>query len=174
MPESNIPIKNPPDSDEVPLSVDINIMHDSETDRYANNSVLRIQETTLSILRDHDIRRGSVSVAVVDDETIHKLNNQYLQHDYETDVLSFVLEYDEETSCLEGEVIVSLDTAVRVAKEIGSNPADELLLYIVHGTLHLVGFGDKEVDDKKEMRLAEQKYMLAAGAQYHAPSEDDS
>ena len=174
MPESNTPIKNLPDNDEVPLSVDINIQHDSETNRYAEDSVLRIQKTTFSILSDHDISRGSISIAVVDDPTIRKLNNQYLQHDYETDVLSFVLEYKQETGYLEGEIIVSLDTAVRVAKEIGSTPADELLLYVVHGTLHLVGFGDKDEADREEMRQAEQKYMLAAGAQYHAPTEDQA
>ena len=62
-----------------------------------------------AILADAGISTGMVSVAVVDDPAIHRLNREFLQHDYPTDVLSFLLERDGEH--LEGEVIVSSDTA---------------------------------------------------------------
>jgi probable rRNA maturation factor len=96
---------------------------------------------------------ATVSVAVVDDETIHELNRQFLAHDYPTDVLSFTLEDDPPR--LEGEVVVSVDTARQNAIEAGWSADDELLLYVIHGTLHLAGYLDKSPDDYAEMRAAE-------------------
>jgi probable rRNA maturation factor len=100
-------------------------------------------------------------VAVVDGATIHDLNRRYLSHDYPTDVLSFVL--DDEDGHLEGEVVVSAETAVRVAAEVGWPSAAELLLYVIHGALHLVGFNDKSPLEAVEMQSAEARYLARFG-----------
>ena len=102
-----------------------------------------------------------VRVEEVDDPTIHALNVQYLQHDYPTDVLSFVLEQTDNR--VEGELIVSADTASREAAEAGWSPHDELLLYVIHGTLHLVGYDDHQPTDQAEMVAAEARYLQALG-----------
>jgi probable rRNA maturation factor len=104
-------------------------------------------------LADSPYDEAIVSIAVVDDETIHELNRQFLAHDYPTDVLSFTLEDDPPR--LEGEVIVSVDTARQNAVEAGWSADDELLLYVIHGTLHLAGYLDKDLEDYTEMRAAE-------------------
>lgn len=122
----------------------------------------RIRAAISAILRDHGPPACRISVAIVDDPTIHELNRQFLQHDYATDVLSFVLESSPEL--LEGEIVVSGDTAVAQASEYSSTPEEELMLYVIHGTLHLVGFDDHEEADQAEMRLAEQTYLRASGA----------
>ena len=122
----------------------------------------------------------SVSVAIVDDETIHELNRQFLDHDYPTDVLCFPLEY--EPPRLSGEVIVSLDTAARCAAHAGWDPADELLLYVVHGALHLAGYRDKSAADAAQMRAAEAAVLAKLGVSASAhdsrwsggDEEDDS
>ena len=119
--------------------------------------VQRLKQAARLILEDHGPDAVQVSIAVVDDLTIHELNRRFLQHDYPTDVLSFVLE--QQDGRLEGEVIVSTDTAVVQAGEYGVQPADELLLYVVHGVLHLVGFDDKSPDLRQRMRCAEQHYL---------------
>lgn len=119
----------------------------------------RIRAAISAILRDHGPPSCRISVAIVDDPTIHELNRQYLQHDYATDVLSFVLESTPEL--LEGEIVVSGDTAVAQASEYASTPAEELMLYVIHGTLHLVGFDDHDETDEAEMRRAEQTYLRA-------------
>src|SRR5215211_4469736 len=75
-----------------------------------------LRQAAEAILADAGVERGSLSIAIVDDPTIHQLNKQYLQHDYPTDVLSFVLEH--EADRLEGEVIVSADTAIRSAAQL--------------------------------------------------------
>ena len=104
-------------------------------------------------------RRGSVSLAVVDNCTIHELNRQFLQHDYPTDVLSFLL--DQTTGGWEGEVIVSAEMAGEQAARYGWDLADELLLYVIHGTLHLVGYDDLEPAAADVMRAAELRCLQA-------------
>jgi len=116
-----------------------------------------------TILTDHQIRRSEISIAIVDDAEMRQLNKQYLDHDYETDVLSFVLEYDDQTGELQGQLIVSTDTAAKLASELGGTMEQELLLYVVHGTLHLVGYNDKDPADAQEMRDAERRYLESVG-----------
>jgi probable rRNA maturation factor len=120
-----------------------------------------------SVLSDSALTSAAVSVAVVDDATIHDLNRRYLDHDWPTDVLSFVLE--ERDGHLEGEVIVSADTAAASAREIGWPAAAELLLYAVHGTLHLIGYGDETTAEKRKMRAAEAAVLRWFGFEQPAP-----
>lgn len=113
----------------------------------------RVESAIRLALADSEYDEAVVSVAFVDDETIHELNRQFLQHDYPTDVLSFVLE--DEPPRLEGEIVVSVDTARQNAAEAGWSADAELLLYVVHGALHLAGYRDKTPADAAEMRRAE-------------------
>ncbi|MBS0209796.1 MAG: rRNA maturation RNase YbeY [Planctomycetes bacterium] len=111
------------------------------------------------ILRQAEVERAIISLAVVDDPTIHELNRRFLAHDYATDVLSFAL--DDEDDALDGEVIVSADTAATTAERLNVRPEDELLLYVVHGTLHLVGYDDLEPELKTMMRRREREVLAA-------------
>lgn len=129
----------------------------------------RLQAAVRQILVDAGLRTAVIGIAVVDDQAIHALNRQYLQHDYPTDVLSFPLEQND--GHLEGEVVVSADTADCHAKEAGWSASDELLLYVIHGMLHLVGFRDKRPDDIAAMRCAELKYLQQAGAEISASDQ---
>lgn len=105
------------------------------------------------VLHEAALVRACVSVAVVDDATIHQLNRQYLEHDYPTDVLSFTLE--QSADAVEGEVVVSADTARDRSLEYGWPAENELLLYVIHGTLHLVGYRDGTPRERARMRLRE-------------------
>jgi probable rRNA maturation factor len=60
-------------------------------------------------------------------------------------------------------VIVSADTASRRAAEFGWQMQDELLLYVIHGTLHLTGFDDKTDSDRAVMRAKEEQYLRSLG-----------
>jgi len=121
----------------------------------------RLREAILAVLAGQGVTRGAISVAVVDDPAIHALNVRYLQHDYATDVLSFVLE--EGDGYVEGEVIVSADTAIAGSTRFGWQPMDELLLYAVHGTLHLTGLDDHSPEEIAEMRALEVRYLAPFG-----------
>lgn len=131
-------------------------------------SSLDIEESQLkaavaAVFRDSAYDFGTVSLAIVDDPTIHEINRQYLEHDYPTDVLSFVLE--DRTPYLEGELVVSTDTAATNARDYDWPASSELILYVLHGALHLVGYRDKHEADIANMRAAESKYLQELGVE---------
>lgn len=117
----------------------------------------RLTGAARMVLVDEGIRRGTVSIAVMDDPGIRQLNCQYLQHDYATDVLSFLLESGPQS--LEGQIVVSADTAARTAPQYGWSTDDELLLYVLHGALHLVGCDDVTPEEQNRMRSRERLYL---------------
>ena len=117
----------------------------------------QIEILAIRILQEEGIQSAQLSIAIVDDLTIHELNRQYLNHDYPTDVLSFLSHVDSEK--LEGEVVVSAETAGHVAEHFGWTAANELLLYVVHGVLHLVGYDDSQHEPRQEMRSREKFYL---------------
>lgn len=88
---------------------------------------------------------GRLSVAVVTDAAIREINRRFLDHDFETDVIAFPLDEDD------GEIVVSADRAIEEAGERGVDPMAELMLYVVHGILHLLGYDDHEPADAREM-----------------------
>jgi probable rRNA maturation factor len=110
-----------------------------------------------AVLQESDFSSAMISLAVVDDATMQDLNRRFLNHDWPTDVLSFALQAD--GTHLEGEVIISADTAAATAAELGCTPAAEQLLYIIHGMLHLVGYSDKSPAEAQEMRVAEARFL---------------
>jgi probable rRNA maturation factor len=117
------------------------------------------------VLHMAGVENAAISVAIVDDDTISRLNWEYLRHRGPADVLSFPLDDSElNGGCqLEGEVIASAETAARCAPRFGWNPHDELLLYIVHGTLHLVGHDDRTPRQQAEMRRMESDVLQGLG-----------
>jgi probable rRNA maturation factor len=114
-----------------------------------------------SILLEAQIAEAEISLAVVDDRSMHELNRKYLDHDWPTDVLSFVLEQDDQR--IEGQLIVSSETAITNAADYEWPAEAELLLYVVHGTLHLVGYLDDTPEAKQLMREAERRHLAAFG-----------
>lgn len=117
----------------------------------------RLARAARRILADHGATQGALSIAVVDDPTIHRMNVESLNHDYPTDVLSFL--YDRRGDHLEGEIIVSSDTAMSRAAEFDMQPENELLLYVIHGALHLAGYEDHDDPSRREMQTHERKYL---------------
>ena len=125
------------------------------TEAQVNES--RLREAVRQILKDEQVSRALISVAIVGDEKIHQLNAKYLDHDHPTDALSFVLDFHD--GFLEGEIVVSADTAVDRAQEFGWTADDELLLYVIHGALHLVGYDDADAESTARMRRREEHYL---------------
>lgn len=131
-----------------------------------NQSELDVDRSTIvqavrAILEEAAIQKAHVSVVVVDDPTIHDLNRRFLDHDYPTDVLSFQLTPGPRN--LEGEVVVSADTARSSAAQYGWSAWEELLLYIIHGALHLVDYDDDTPKHRTEMRVQEQAHLAKLG-----------
>ncbi|MEM9644659.1 MAG: rRNA maturation RNase YbeY [Planctomycetota bacterium] len=117
---------------------------------------------------------GELSVFVTDDATIRTINQDHLNHDYATDVISFGYELD--PPFVEGELTVSLEMALTQATVIGREPFNELLMYVVHGTLHVTGMEDSTAADRHAMRAAERSVLLSLGVddsdRFHADRFD--
>ncbi len=94
------------------------------------------------------------------DQTIHELNRQYRNKDKPTDVLSFPLA-DEVCPTLLGDVVISIDTARRQARQRKRAFADELRTLLIHGILHLLGY-DHEVSDSEAVRMRRKERELKA------------
>ncbi len=120
-----------------------------------------MRRAILAILRDADIHAAQISIAIVDDPAIAKLHEEFLDDPEPTDVLSFVLEQSE--GVLEGEVVASADTAAVNARHYRCTPEEELLRYVIHGTLHLVGYDDITPSKRAVMRKKENEYHGQAG-----------
>ncbi|MBW3596171.1 MAG: rRNA maturation RNase YbeY [Planctomycetes bacterium] len=120
----------------------------------------RLSAAVREVLQQADVAEASVSLAVVDDEEIHRLNRLHLEHDRPTDVLSFLLDNGER---LEGEIVISADTASATAPKFGWTTGDELLLYAIHGALHLVGYDDQDPAAQAEMRQQEAALLARFG-----------
>lgn len=185
MPESSIPIKNSPpeEGDEPPPCGDrlgVPIVIDDGVDTPATRRELRA--AVIAAAGHGGCDRGEIGVRVTDDATIRQLNRRHLRHDYATDVISFP--YELRPPVVEGELVVSVETAVREAAERASHAegrashaegraagydgepwraSGELLLYVVHGTLHVVGMDDRDAADRAAMRRAEEAVLTSLG-----------
>ena len=110
-----------------------------------------------AIVRDAGILEAQIGIAVVDDAAIAKLHDEFLNDTDPTDVLSFLLERS--ADILEGEVVVSADTARANAPRYRATAEDELLRYVIHGALHLVGYDDATPRKRAVMRKKEREYL---------------
>ncbi len=116
-----------------------------------------LKQAVRRVLQGEGLTSGLVSVAVVDDAAIRRINAQYLGHDYATDALSFVLEARE--GHVEGQIVVSAQTAAGRAAEFHWGASEELLLYVVHAALHLAGHDDTAQAAARTMRQRERHYL---------------
>ena len=99
---------------------------------------------------------GEIGYMFVDDEKILEVNNEYLGHDYYTDIITF--DYDED-DVLNGDLIISLDTVRSNAELFKKSYEDELNRVIIHGILHLCGINDKGPGEREIMEENENKAL---------------
>ena len=115
----------------------------------------KIKAITEKILEDYEIKESEISIIFLTDSEIQKINTQFLNHNYATDVISF--NFEEEN--LEGEIYISLDTAKLQAQEYKVSLTNEVLRLSIHGIMHLLGYEDDSVDKKEKMHNLEEKYL---------------
>ncbi len=114
------------------------------------------------VAASHGRKVGEIGYMFVDDEKILEVNNEYLGHDYYTDVITF--DYDED-DVINGDIVISLDTVRTNAEQFGKTYDDELHRVIIHGILHLCGINDKGPGEREIMEENENKALaLLEGA----------
>lgn len=99
---------------------------------------------------------GEIGYMFVNDEKILEVNNEYLGHDYYTDVITF--DYCEGDN-LNGDIVISLDTVRTNAEKFGKTYEEELYRVIIHGILHLCGINDKGPGEREIMEENENKAL---------------
>ena len=109
-----------------------------------------------AVMKNLGCLNQEVSILLTDDADIRKLNQQFRNIDKATDVLSFPQDTDEDPIIpgviILGDIAVSLDTAQTQAKEHGLTFEEEIILLLIHGILHLLGY-DHEISDQEDERM---------------------
>lgn len=122
-----------------------------------------LTEIASRILNDSGRSDAELSILITGDEEIRSLNSAYRGLDRSTDVLSFSQLEGEEIpgeGDLLGDIVISLDTAVRQADEYGHSVEEEMNRLLVHGVLHLLGYDHEKGDaEAARMRAEEEKYL---------------
>jgi probable rRNA maturation factor len=160
---------------------DISVNADYGSDESADPLLRSVIEAAL---RRHAVVRAEIEVTIVSDARIAELNARFLGHEGPTDVLTFDLAGERQTDAstldghradaaegngpshidrIEGQIVVSLETAMREAAERGHSVTAELALYIVHGVLHLLGFDDHTEAESDRMHDMEDELLTVVG-----------
>lgn len=98
---------------------------------------------------------GEVSLIFCSDDYLLEMNKEYLDHDYYTDIITF----DYSDHLISGDLFISIDRVRDNAKQNTVLEKNELYRVVVHGVLHLIGYGDKTKQEELEMRSLEDKYL---------------
>jgi probable rRNA maturation factor len=104
-----------------------------------------------------------MSLALVGDATMSRLHEQFMHQAGPTDVLTFTIETDARGRATSGEVVVCVPVAQRRAREHRTRPQDELLLYALHGMLHLGGLDDRTQKEFERMHRTEDRILRRLG-----------
>ena len=102
-------------------------------------------------------RLGELNYIFCSDELLAGINLEYLRHNTLTDIITF--DTSEDMALIEGEIFISLERVTENAAKFKASFEQELLRVMVHGVLHLVGYGDKTASQKKIMRKKEDAYL---------------
>jgi len=119
-----------------------------------------VQNAIDFLIENEKKQPGEISVIFCSDEYLLKINEQYLNHNYYTDIVTF--DYVE-NSVISGDLFISLDRIKENSAQFNVAFKEELYRVILHGVLHLVGYKDKTATEKKLMRGKEDFYLKKAG-----------
>ncbi|MBK7896186.1 MAG: rRNA maturation RNase YbeY [Candidatus Promineifilaceae bacterium] len=152
-------------------------IHVQQKEKVLQSVAAALRTAVTVTLRHEKIKPpAEVTLLLTDDDQLKSLNKTYRGIDAPTDVLSFEsgdsmpgMEGDE---AYLGDIIISLPTAERQAKEGGHSLKAELQLLTVHGTLHLLGFDHEEPDEKDRMWWTQASILAQLGAEITGPPED--
>ncbi|HEY0977440.1 MAG TPA: rRNA maturation RNase YbeY [Flavobacteriales bacterium] len=124
----------------------------------AFRSRLALRRWLQGVAREHGTRIDRIAFVLMSDDALLRYNQDFLQHDDLTDVITFPVESNNGVS---GDVLMSYDRIKENASTFGVSAQQELRRVMVHGVLHLLGFTDKTKAQREAMRALEDKHLLA-------------
>ncbi len=120
---------------------------------------IAVKEAVLGVLRGFGKRDCAIDITFVGTRRIKALNKKYMKRRGPTDVLSFSLGGKR----LIGDIYISSEAAKSNAKRFNTCFRKEILLYAIHGALHVLGLGDKTAGEKKKIRRLESRFLKELG-----------
>ncbi|MCG1035078.1 rRNA maturation RNase YbeY [Polaribacter sargassicola] len=127
-----------------------------ETDFKLSNENI-IENWIDTVVENNEFTIGEINYIFCDDEYLHKLNVEFLQHDTLTDVISFDNTLG---NLISGDIYISVERVEDNAKDFNVSFNEELQRVMIHGVLHYIGYKDKSTEDIKAMRKAENEALL--------------
>jgi len=115
-----------------------------------------VTDWIIRVAASHGKRTGDLNYIFCSDARILEVNNQYLQHDYFTDIITF--DYSEEKK-ISGDIYIGIETVASNAELLGVTYESELNRVIIHGVLHLCGFKDKTPETEKIIHQKEDEAL---------------
>ncbi len=134
--------------------LNIRFYHDNV--KYRLRGVKKIIKLIEEVIREEKKLSGDLNFIITTDRNLRKINKEFLEHDYFTDVIAF--NYNQ-GKILNGEIYISLDTVKRNAHNYKVSLRKELIRVIIHGALHICGYNDKKAKERIEMRDRENYWM---------------
>jgi len=110
-----------------------------------------------SVIKAEGFELSEINYVFCNDEYLHSINVEYLDHDTLTDIITF--DNSEEDELIEGDIFVSIERIIDNAKDFNTTFEQEFKRVIVHGILHLCGYCDKNDENEKQMREKEDYYL---------------
>jgi probable rRNA maturation factor len=114
----------------------------------------KILKVVKAAFRKLELLHCGLSIVFVGPKRMRTINKQYLNHDYVTDVLTFDFGKNQQ-----GEIIICPHIAAAYAKAHQTSTGNEIILYVIHGILHLAGFDDHKPKDMLQMRIMENELL---------------
>lgn len=116
-----------------------------------------ISQWITDVIRMENKKAGEVFFLFTSDAFLLEMNNGFLSHNYYTDVITF--NTSEHKGIISGEIYISLERVEDNAKIMNKDLAEELFRVLVHGVLHLMDYKDKTEEERRIMRIMEDKYL---------------
>ena len=119
----------------------------------------KMKQIAESVLAAETVAGADITIILVDDAYITKLNKEFMNQNDTTDVISFHLENNQNNNFIEGEIYANVNQIEQQALDFGVSYDNELHRIVIHGLLHLVGYNDATLDEKETMTTKEDDYL---------------
>ena len=131
---------------------------------FENINIISLSDATknwlINLIKNEQKKVGEINYIFCDDEYLLKVNRDFLQHDYYTDIITF--DYVKGKT-IAGDIFVSLPRILDNASTLSQDSEKEFRRVLAHGLLHLCGYKDKTEEEEKEMRRKEDIYLEKFG-----------
>jgi probable rRNA maturation factor len=117
---------------------------------------LQVNECIFNTIENENKVSGEINFILCSDKYILQINQQFLNHDYYTDVITF--NYCEDNN-ISGDIFISIERVHENANDFKVSFENELLRVMIHGVLHLIGYSDESDEEKKNMHKKEDEYL---------------